>query len=90
MVNKMGGNNMDNRYNTLLDAIKVAETLLDDGQLLEDNSGTKWDVDNLWDAEFDQEESKEDPGCYYCVGYDGSIGYTGDNGYNVQWLYKVA
>lgn len=84
---------MDNRYNTLLEAINGAETLLDDGQLLEDNSGNKWDIPNLQDAvseakEFDQEESETDPDCYYCVGIDGSIGYTKDNGHNVEWLYK--
>lgn len=86
---------MDNRYNTLLDAIKVAESLLDDGQLLKDNSGVEWDLDNLWDVEFcndgfDQSKGSANHNCYYCVGYDGSIGYTVDNGYNVQWLYKVA
>ena len=79
---------MDNKYLTLTEAIKYAATLLDEGDLWMDNSGTSWDDFNLLDvAAADETETDDD--VYYCVGFNGNIGLTQDSGYNVEWLYKV-
>ena len=77
-----------NRYEWK-EALIVAKERLDDGQLLEDNAGEKWDIYNLMDQEDGIENAVIDADHYYVVGFDGSIGYTCDNGYNVSWLYKV-
>lgn len=75
---------MDNRFYNFTDAVKAAEARLDDGQLLEDNAGNKYTCDNL----MDYPDSRPDNGdTYWCVGYDGAIGYTENNGYNVCWCY---
>jgi len=79
---------MENKYSTLKSAVEEAATRLD-GDLLIDNAGTIWDTDNLLD-EIATVGNGEDPnGGYYCVGYNGSIGITYDDGHNVAWLYEV-
>lgn len=76
---------MDNRFYNFTDAVKAAKLRLDNGQLLEDNAGNQWACNDL----IDYPDSKTDGGdTYWCVGYDGAIGYTEDNGYNVRWDYK--
>lgn len=77
-------NNMENKY-TWREVLEEAKSRLSEGQLLEDNSGTQWDIYNLMDCEGEQTDDER----YYCVGYDGRIGFTKDNGYNVEWLYTV-
>lgn len=73
-----------NKYLTLMEACKVAEEKLE-GNLLVDNSGTEWDTFNLMDCE--SQDTDDDN--YYCVGWDGRIGFTNNNGVNVDWIYKV-
>lgn len=71
-------------------ALDEAERRLEDGQLLEDNSGVQWDIDNLREHEEGVEGFVVDEDNYYCVAFDGGIGVTRDNGCNVEWLYIVA
>ena len=78
---------MENKYLTLKSAVEEAVTRLD-GDLLIDNAGTVWDTDNLLDEIAAGNGEDIDDG-YYCVGHDGSIGVTHDDGHNVTWLYKV-
>lgn len=79
---------MENRYNSLKEALEVAKERLEENQLLDDGA-TNWDIDNLKESIASNEdmEQKCDNNNYYCVGFDGRIGFTNDNGYNVQWLY---
>lgn len=79
---------MDNKYMTLLNAVKEAATRLDEGDLLSDGAND-WDIDNLMDELDSAADLVTDDTTYYCVGYDGSVGLTRDNGYNVEWIYRV-
>lgn len=79
----------ENCYLTLMDACKVSAERLDEGQLLDDGAND-WGIDNLIDEVYNSDSEELDgEDNYYCVGYDGSIGITHDNGYNVEWIYKV-
>lgn len=77
---------MDNAYYVFKDAVKAAEGIVGKG-LLEDGSGRIWDCNNLSDVDDSKPEGGDG---YWCVGWDGSIGYTEDNGYNVRWDYIPA
>lgn len=72
------------RYYKFVDAVKAAEKLIGNS-LWEDNAGNKWDCFNLMDY---PDSREEDGDAYWCVGSDGAIGYTEDNGYNVRWDYS--
>lgn len=76
--------NSMNKYDTLREAVLAAQELLDKDELLDDGADL-WDVYNLLDAVADEEPVDG----YYCVGYDGRIGYTEDNGTTVKWIYTV-
>lgn len=77
----------DNCFVTLKGACEAANERLGENQLLDDGA-ENWDIENLMAAAADSEEldGKDN---YYCVGHDGSIGITNDNGYNVNWVYKA-
>jgi len=75
---------MNNTYYNFLDAVKASEIIIGDNGILVDNSGTEWNCFNL----FDYPDTKNEGGdAYWCVGIDGQIGYTEDNGENVSWIY---
>lgn len=76
---------MNNKYMSLKDAVKEAVKVIAEEQFLTDSNGIEWDTFNL----MDQDGYECDNDNYYCVGHDGSIGYTRDNGINVDWIYKV-
>lgn len=76
---------MNNSYYNFRDAVMAAEKVVGNA-LLEDNSGTRWSCDILSDQLDDRPEGGD---AYWCVGWDGAIGYTEDNGYNVRWDYSV-
>lgn len=80
---------MNNHY-TFGEAIKVSAAIIGYDALLTDGA-TDWDLFNLADHVGEQEAADEerDNDGYYVVGVDGSIGYTVDDGYNVNWLYRV-
>lgn len=71
------------------EVLDEAEKRLGDGQLLEDDGGVRWDIDSLRAYEEGIEGFVVDGGNYYCVAFDGAIGVTRDDGYNVDWLYTV-
>jgi len=83
----------ENCYTTLLQAAKATENKIEDGQLLNDGANN-WDIFNLIEHikreeylnknELDGEEN------YYCIGINGEIGITHDNGYNVDWIFTIA
>ena len=77
----------ENCYTTLTEACRVSAERLEENQLLDDGS-QDWDIYNLMEI---AQELKELDGenNYYCVGHDGSIGITEDNGNNVNWIYRV-
>lgn len=75
----------DNTYYNFLDAVKAAEQIVGEDRLLVDNAGTKWDCFNLMDY---PDSRPVDGDEYWCVSHDGYIGYTVDNGYNVEWIYS--
>ncbi len=77
---------MNNRFYNFTEAVKASQEIIGDG-LLEDNEGTKWDCFNLMDYPDNREIGGD---AYWCVGHNGSIGYTDDNGYNVRWDYIPA
>lgn len=79
---------MSSKY-TWEEALKAAEERLEEGQFLGDGLGVKWDIDNLLELPEGVEGFDVDDDNYYCVGWDGSIGITRDNGYNVEWIYKA-
>jgi len=71
-----------NRYYNFTDAVKESEKIIGDKGILVDNSGAEWDCCNL----FDHPDARDNGGdAYWCVGHDGRIGYTQDNGHNVRW-----
>lgn len=72
---------MENKYYYFIEAVKESAKIIGDSLLT--------DGENMWDCFniMDYPDSREEGGdVYWCVGYDGSIGYTEDNGYNVNWL----
>lgn len=77
----------NNRYYDFKEAVKASESIIGNGILI-DSAGTEWDCFNLLDN-IDDSDSREAGGnAYWCIGWDGSIGYTEDNGYNVRWDFK--
>ena len=76
---------MENRFYKFKDAVREAIERLD-RSLLVDNAGDEWDCYNLLDLDDERQEGGD---VYWCVGWDGSIGYTDDNGYHVRWDYKA-
>ena len=81
---------MANTYKTLYDAVKAAQPALERNNALLDDGADFWDVDNLLVAIYNS-DTDTDAGeyGYYVVAPDGSIGYTADDGYSVQWIYKA-
>ena len=78
---------MDNKYMTLREALNEAQTRLKDGQPLSDGA-TNWDIYNLIEGVDPATDEPREDG-YYVVGWDGSIGDTTDDGYNVRWIYRA-
>lgn len=74
---------MENTYYRFEDAVRKAEEIIGGG-ILVDNAGTEWDCFNLMDCNEEKEEGGE---AYWCVGWDGRIGYTENNGYSVDWQF---
>lgn len=81
---------MDNNcYLTLLDALREAAERIEEGQQIESNAET-WDIYNLIEAaEQSDEEPLDGDKSYYCVGWDGGIGLTHNDGVNVEWIYTI-
>lgn len=77
---------MSNIFYDFLKAVRAAEEIIGDG-LLVDGTGARWDCYNLSDHPDSRPEGGD---AYWCVGWDGSVGYTEDNGHNVRWDYIPA
>lgn len=77
---------MDNRYYDFNEAVKASEKIIGEKGQLIDTTGEIWDCFNL----MDNRDSREEEGSsYWCVGYDGSIGYTENDGCNVRWDFQT-
>jgi len=80
---------MSNQYKTLYDAVKAAQPIIERDGLLLDDGADFWSIDNLLAEIYNSDAAEDNEYGYYIVAPDGSIGYTADDGYNVQWLYKA-
>lgn len=87
-VDGEGSPQKSNCYITLSSAVDAASKILSDDDLLDDGVDL-WDIDNLSDMARESAEEVDGIDTYYCVATDGSIGLTHDNGYNVDWIYRL-
>jgi hypothetical protein len=80
---------MATAHKTLYDAVKAAQPIIErDNMLLDDGAGL-WSIDNLLTEIYNSDAADTEADGYYITAPDGSIGYTADDGYNVQWIYKA-
>lgn len=81
---------MATTHKTLYDAVKAAQPILERNNALLDDGADFWSADNLLTEIYNSDAgTKADEYGYYIVASDGSIGYTADDGYNIQWIYKA-
>lgn len=80
---------MATTHRTLYEAVKAAQPILERDGLLLDDGATTWDIDNLLTTLYNEPAAHDEPGGEYIVAVNGSVGYTTDNGYHVQWIYKA-
>lgn len=80
----------DNKYCSFIDALEESARIIGDDGFLIDGDGVTWDIFTLMDYTADAYMIKDDDDnyAYWCVGFDGSIGFTRDDGYHVLWLFK--
>lgn len=73
---------------TWAEALAESKKRLEEGAFLSDGANM-WDIDNLSDYPEGVTGFVVEDENYYCVGWDGSIGITRDDGFNVDWIYKA-
>lgn len=80
---------MATQHKTLYDAVKAAQPILERNNALLDDGATYWSADNLLTELYNADCDTDDIDGYYITAIDGSVGYTTDDGYNIQWIYKA-
>ena len=80
---------MATQHKTLYEAVKAVQPIVERDGLLLDDGAMYWSIDNLLAELYNARTTDDDTDGYYVAAIDGSVGYTTDDGYNIQWIYKA-
>jgi hypothetical protein len=81
---------MATQHKTLYEAVKAAQPIIERDNMLLDDGADLWSVDNLLTEIYNNSDAADtEADGYYITAPDGSVGYTADDGYHVQWIYRA-